>query len=125
MITAYIYEYPPNDFGLYNMAGNVNEWVLDVYRPLSYQDVQDLNPVRRSPADRNATQNANIDDPESWYDYQGKQSLISDRARVYKGGSWADIAYWLAPGTRRFLSEDSATATIGFRCAMIRAGSNY
>jgi len=125
MITAYIYEYPPNDFGLYNMAGNVNEWVLDVYRPLSFQDVQDLNPVRRSPADRNATQNANIDDPETWYDYQGKQSLISDRARVYKGGSWADIAYWMAPGTRRFLSEDSATATIGFRCAMIRAGSNY
>jgi len=34
MITAYVYEYPPNDYGLYNMAGNVNEWVMDLYRPL-------------------------------------------------------------------------------------------
>ena len=47
MITTYIYDYPPNDFGLYNMSGNVNEWVFDVYRPLSYQDMEDLNPVRR------------------------------------------------------------------------------
>ena len=45
--------------------------------------------------------------------------------RVYKGGSWADAAYWLSPGTRRYLFEDSATSTIGFRCAMIRAGSNF
>ncbi|MDR1171527.1 MAG: SUMF1/EgtB/PvdO family nonheme iron enzyme [Bacteroidales bacterium] len=36
----------PNDYGLYCMAGNVNEWVLDVYRPLSYEDVEDFNPFR-------------------------------------------------------------------------------
>ena len=96
-----------------------------MYRPLSFQDVEDLNPVRRSPADRNATENANIDDPQDWYEWDSRQSLISDRVRVYKGGSWKDIAYWLSPGTRRFLAEDSATSTIGFRCAMIRAGSNY
>ncbi len=41
----------PNDFGLYNMSGNVNEWVMDVYRPLTAQDVSDvenhdLNPFR-------------------------------------------------------------------------------
>ena len=36
----------PNDFGLYCMAGNVNEWVLDVYRPLSYEDVSDFRPFR-------------------------------------------------------------------------------
>ncbi|MCD4790388.1 MAG: SUMF1/EgtB/PvdO family nonheme iron enzyme [Bacteroidales bacterium] len=36
----------PNDYGLYNMAGNVSEWVLDVYRPLSYEDMTDLNPFR-------------------------------------------------------------------------------
>ena len=59
------------------------------------------------------------------YAWEDKQSLINNRIRVYKGGSWKDVAYWLSPGTRRFLAEDSATATIGFRCAMIRAGSNH
>ena len=47
------------------------------------------------------------------------------RTKVYKGGSWKDVAYWMSPGNRRYLDMDSATATIGFRCAMIRAGSNY
>jgi len=35
-----ICNYPPNDYGLYNMAGNVNEWVQNVYRPLSFEDVK-------------------------------------------------------------------------------------
>ncbi|MBO2008396.1 SUMF1/EgtB/PvdO family nonheme iron enzyme [Hymenobacter negativus] len=114
MITEQVYAYPPNDYGLYNMAGNVNEWVQDVYRPLSFQDVEDLNPFRRN----------GVGDPESKYDKKGYQSLIDDHVRVYKGGSWRDVAYWLSPGTRRFMAEDSSTATIGFRCAMINAGSN-
>ncbi|WP_035559516.1 SUMF1/EgtB/PvdO family nonheme iron enzyme [Hymenobacter sp. IS2118] len=114
MITEYIYSYPPNDYGLYNMAGNVNEWVQDVYRPLSYQDVEDLNPFRRN----------GVADPAEKYDKKNYQSLIDDHVRVYKGGSWRDVAYWLSPGTRRFMAEDSSTATIGFRCAMINAGSN-
>jgi sulfatase modifying factor 1 len=140
MIPTYIYDYPPNDFGLYNMAGNVNEWVQDVYRPLSFQEMDDLNPARRD----------GFLDEESGYDgqytfigneraYTEEEAIatgISPRAfdndnppmkrmRVYKGGSWADVAYWLSPGTRRALFEDSATSTIGFRCAMIRAGTNY
>jgi gliding motility-associated lipoprotein GldJ len=36
----------PNDFGLYCMAGNVSEWVLDVYRALSFEDVEDARPFR-------------------------------------------------------------------------------
>ena len=63
-------------------------------------------------------------DPASGYDKKGYQSLIDDHVRVFKGGSWRDVAYWLSPGTRRFMTEDSATATIGFRCAMINTGSN-
>jgi gliding motility-associated lipoprotein GldJ len=50
-------------------------------------------------------------------------TLISDKSRVYKGGSWKDRAYWLAVGNRRFLDEDKSTCTIGFRCAMDRMGS--
>ena len=112
IITQEIWEYPANDFGLYNMAGNVNEWVYDVYRPLSFSDVSDLNPIRR---------NGYLDEAKN---YNTKESLINDKLRVYKGGSWNDVAYWLSPGTRRFLDQDSATASIGFRCAMIGLGRN-
>jgi hypothetical protein len=51
-------------------------------------------------------------------------TLISDKSRVYKGGSWADRSYWMSPGARRFLDEDKSTAMIGFRCAMDRVGSS-
>jgi gliding motility-associated lipoprotein GldJ len=114
IITTEVYKYAPNDFGLYQMAGNVNEWVLDLYRPLSFQDFNDLNPVRRN----------DVLDKQSSYDKKNNNSLIDNKVRVYKGGSWSDVAYWLAPGTRRYLNEDSSTATIGFRCAMIAAGTN-
>ena len=53
----------------------------------------------------------------------GITTLISDKSRVFKGGSWNDRAYWLGPGTRRLLEEDQASATVGFRCAMDRVGS--
>ncbi len=148
LITSYIYEFPPNDYGLYNMAGNVSEWVMDIYRPMSFQDFDDLNPIRRDgfldnsgsgnynnsfrlvdPRKDPATAKYNPNDPDNddWEEVnpQGFTSLISDKVRVYKGGSWKDVAYWMSPGTRRYLDQDSSTATIGFRCAMIRAGSNY
>lgn len=50
-------------------------------------------------------------------------TLISDKSRVYKGGSWRDRAYWIVGSNRRFLDEDQASCTIGFRCAMDRLGS--
>ncbi len=140
MITTYIYDYPPNDFGLYNMAGNVNEWVQDVYRPLSFQDMDDLNPARRDAVgdseegydgDYTFIGNEGAYTEEEWVEVSGLQKSYNadnpptKRMRVYKGGSWNDVAYWMSPGTRRYLFEDSATSTIGFRCAMIRAGSNF
>lgn len=144
-ITAAVKSYPANDFGLYDMAGNVSEWVQDVYRPLSFEDVSDFNPFRGNiyttflrddagnilPKDSLGRLQETIDtinyenpdfrgymDDEEHYRY-GESSLITDRSRVYKGGSWNDRAYWLTPGSRRYLDQDSATATIGFRCAMI------
>lgn len=113
IITAEVYEFPPNDFGLYNMAGNVNEWVYDLYRPNSYQDFNDLNPIRRN----------DFQDEATLYDKDNYNSVIDNKLRVYKGGSWNDVAYWLSPGTRRYLDQDSSTATIGFRCAMIAVGN--
>ena len=51
-----------------------------------------------------------------------RTTLVNDQARVYKGGSWKDRAYWLDPAQRRFYPEDQATDFIGFRCAMSRLG---
>ena len=257
-ITSPVYAFQPNDYGLYNMGGNVSEWVLDVYRPLSPDDKDEFRPFRgnvfqtkvlnseggiddkldkitydvagirdylekfikvttgqltpeetqlvetlvqytseateflktrkedagyqriqdgvdlikstdlaisgklikgvsdyivNTPGNlkyRNVTPEENIDrknyreadnidvldgdlqssiyyeDPTKegnvMYDY-GMTSLVNDRARVYKGGSWKDRAYYLNPGTRRFMDERGATPTLGFRCAMDRVGS--
>jgi sulfatase modifying factor 1 len=113
IITQEIRSYPANDNGLYDMAGNVSEWVYDVYRPLSNNDVNDLNSFRRD----------GYQDEAKNYDNKNGNSLVNDNLRVYKGGSWSDVAYWLSPGTRRYMDQDSATAMVGFRCAMIATGS--
>jgi gliding motility-associated lipoprotein GldJ len=108
IIPSNVYDMAPNDFGLYNMAGNMNEWVYDVYRPLSFQDADDLNPLRRD----------GVYDEKTTYG----TSLLNDSIRVFKGGSWKDVTYWLAPGARRFMHQDSSTNHIGFRCAMVSLG---
>jgi formylglycine-generating enzyme required for sulfatase activity len=53
----------------------------------------------------------------------GATSMINNRSRVYKGGSWKDRAYYLSPGARRYLDERLSNDNIGFRCAMTRVGS--
>lgn len=275
-ITAPVFSYWPNDYGLYNMAGNVSEWVMDVYRPLSMEDNDDFRPFRGNvfqtkqrdnegllldkydipiydlkglqsylnefydqtfdgandqeaellttlteqieralelladdqkyeanvviveesieaikgsdesvksapvllkdyskyiisrPGElryRETKVEENIDrrnykradninyldgDPKShlnethWSSYENSDktesgdmyiypgqgqsvddyaSMVNDHARVYKGASWNDRAYWMVPGTRRFLDERQSNAMIGFRCAMDRVGS--
>jgi len=66
--------------------------------------------------------NSRTGNSSEMYDY-GNSSMITDRTRVYKGGSWKDRAYWLNPGTRRFLDQDQSSDHIGFRCAMDRVGA--
>lgn len=261
-ITAPVFSYPPNDYGLYNMGGNVSEWVLDVYRPLSPEDKSEFRPFRGNvyqtkvlnndgtiadkydksiydiggvdtfvtryqreatradhltPQDeqlltsiktkledagakekerkydeaqekmaeimeevigsesviapdlrdgiadyitnsaghqkmRNVNVEENIDrrnyqradnidyrdgdlqsskyfedaeketDQNRMYDW-GRTTLVNNRSRVIKGGSWRDRAYYTIPGTRRYLDERRSLATLGFRCAMTRVGS--
>lgn len=161
VITAPIFTGMPNDYGLFNMAGNVSEWVMDVYRPLTYMDEQDLNPFRGNvyqqrildeegiPIEKDSLgriQYEKVKDEEVVHrrNYQkgdvinyldgdssslvhyayGTSTLVSDQTRVYKGGSWADEAYFLSPGTRRYLEENQSLSTLGFRCAMIRLGGD-
>jgi formylglycine-generating enzyme required for sulfatase activity len=53
----------------------------------------------------------------------GTNTLVSNEAKVIKGGSWADRAYWMSPGTRRFMQANQSSPTVGFRCVMDRLGS--
>jgi gliding motility-associated lipoprotein GldJ len=46
MITTPVFSYWPNSYGLYNMNGNVSEWVMDVFRPLSLEDMDGFMPFR-------------------------------------------------------------------------------
>jgi formylglycine-generating enzyme len=167
--TAPVRSYQPNAWGLYNMAGNVNEWVMDTYRPTSHESVDEFRPFRGNEytrakfqedgtieerdsighipyqtVDTNEMQGGgkyfrprtavlhNFKDGDATYggvNYNnglykfGENTLVNDSSKVYKGGSWADRAYWLSPGTRRYLNGNVATNTIGFRCVVDRLGS--
>ncbi len=87
--------YWPNDYGLFNMAGNASEWTITAYHPASYSFVHDLNPDIRY--------DAKDDDP------------ITLKRKVIRGGSWKDIGYYLQTGVRHWEYQDSAKSYIGFR----------
>ncbi|MFN7116454.1 MAG: SUMF1/EgtB/PvdO family nonheme iron enzyme [Saprospiraceae bacterium] len=91
---------------------------------IRYEYVEDDEVANRENYKRGSVHNYLDGDQESsaFYEY-GVSTLISDKSRVVKGGSWADRAFYLSPGVRRFKEEDKADRTIGFRCAMIRVGS--
>ena len=200
-ITTSSMAYPPNSFGLYGMAGNVSEWVADVYRPIIDEEANDFNYYRGNIYSKpqitrdgkittidqenfkdqfqvmengrlkifklpgeiasedlseedlkriNYTRAENRDfqdgDNESTREFASSSNslnrpmysdptltkssstkrltLISNEARVYKGGSWLDRSYYLDPAQRRFYPEYFATNFIGFRNAMSYMGED-
>lgn len=97
-VTAYF----PNDYGLYNMAGNVSEWTSSAFDESIYSFVDDMNP--------DYYYDAKDDDPASM------------KRKVIRGGSWKDIAYYCQVATRTFEYQDTAKSYVGFRCAMTYMG---
>lgn len=100
--TVAVGSYFPNDYGLYDMSGNVSEWTETAYTPNSYTQIHDLNPDLKY--------DAKEDDPELF------------KLKVVRGGSWKDVYYFLQTGTRDREFQDSAKSYVGFRCAMTFLG---
>lgn len=77
--TAPVYRYSPNAYGLYNMAGNVNEWVLDVYRDNSHMDVNDHRPFRGNEYTKNVYEDDyTLTDKDEWGNLVKKSIDTSD-----------------------------------------------
>lgn len=90
--------YWPNDFGLYNMAGNVSEWTSSLYYEGGYNFQHDMNPDIRW--------NAKDSDPPRM------------KRKVLRGGSWKDVGHFLQTSTRNYEYQDTAKSYIGFRCVI-------
>jgi gliding motility-associated lipoprotein GldK len=88
--------YWPNDYGLYNMSGNVAEWTMSPYEVHTYGNVADMSPEIKS--------RAKDTDPTWW------------KRKTLRGGSWKDPATFLQVGNRDYEFADTAKAYIGFRC---------
>jgi len=89
--------YNTNDYGLYNMAGNVSEWTNTAYSEASYYIGSTMNP--------------NVE-------------ISQNHRKVIRGGSWKDVAYFLQVSTRDYEYADSARSYIGFRTVQDFLGSN-
>jgi gliding motility-associated lipoprotein GldK len=94
--TVIVAHYPANDYGLYDMAGNVAEWTVTAFHPSSYNFSWDLNPDYKY--------NAKETDPPAL------------KRKVTRGGSWKDVAYFLRVSTRAYEYQDTSKCYIGFRC---------
>jgi gliding motility-associated lipoprotein GldK len=91
---AVVAAYPPNDYGLYDMSGNVAEWCSDDYSPSASTFVSDINPV-----------------------YKAKSGETSEKKmKIVRGGSWKDISKYITVYMRDYQYQDVCTSYIGFRC---------
>ena len=104
LITSRVKSYAPNEFGLYDMAGNVAEWTSTVYLESGVSQMSDINPDLKY--------NAAEEDP---YDMKKK---------VVRGGSWKDIAQFIRSDMRAFEYQNETRSYIGFRCVRTKVGSS-
>lgn len=102
LITAKVASFSPNEFGLYDMAGNVAEWTSTVYYESGPKQMSDINPELRYSAAK--------EDP---YDMKKK---------VVRGGSWKDVAHFIRSDMRTFEYQNETRSYIGFRCVRTQVG---
>ncbi len=103
LITAEVGSYSPNDFGLYDMAGNVAEWTSTAYSFSGQAKVDDVNPE--------LNYQASLNDPKERIE------------KVVKGGSWKDVPRYIRSNSRSKSEQNSQHSYIGFRC--VRTAINF
>ena len=89
--------YQPNDYNLYNMAGNVSEWTGSSYEANAYEYMSTMNP--------------SVNDKKNM-------------RKVIRGGSWKDVAFFLQVSSRDFEYADSARSYVGFRTVQDYMGTD-
>ena len=102
VITSKVGTYAPNDFGLYDMAGNVSEWTSTAYTENIDRMTSDLNPEYRYDAAE--------EDP-----YRMKRKIV-------RGGSWKDVAHNIRSDLRMWEYQNEQRSYIGFRCVRTHIG---
>ena len=102
LITSQVGTYSPNDFGLYDMAGNVSEWTSTAYTESVGRLTSDLNPEYRYDAAK--------EDP-----YKMKRKIV-------RGGSWKDVAHNIRSDIRMWEYQNEQRSYIGFRCVRSQIG---
>lgn len=102
LIPAPVGTYQPNEFGLYDMAGNVSEWTSTSYTESIDKMTSDLNPEYRY--------NVAKEDP-----YKMSRKIV-------RGGSWKDVAHNIRSDIRMWEYQNEQRSYIGFRCVRSRVG---
>ncbi|MDE7179934.1 MAG: SUMF1/EgtB/PvdO family nonheme iron enzyme [Muribaculaceae bacterium] len=102
VITSQVGTFKPNDFGLYDMAGNVSEWTSTAYTESVDKLTSDLNPEYRYDAAK--------EDP-----YKMKRKIV-------RGGSWKDAAQNIRSDLRTWEYQNEQRSYIGFRCVRSQIG---
>lgn len=104
IITSPSGAYSPNEFGLYDMSGNVAEWTSTAWSEAGIQQTSDLNP-----------------------DYQynaAKEDPYKMKRKVIRGGSWKDAQHYIRSDIRTWEYQNEQRSFVGFRCVRTYLGSD-
>lgn len=113
LVTMKVGSFLPNDYGLYDMSGNVAEWTKSAYDELSMALINELNPdFQYDVKDEDPTKNT-----------QGDPSGM--RRKVIRGGSWKDVSTYISVSKRDYEYLDTSRAFIGFRCVRSSFGNDF
>ena len=102
IITSPVGTYQPNDFGLYDMAGNVSEWTSTAYTESIDRMTSDLNPEYRY--------------------YVAQEDPYKMSRKIVRGGSWKDVAHNIRGDIRMWEYQNEQRSYIGFRCVRTKVG---